>query len=227
MAERGTFVYEFSHVVVSLMLRHLGRLDLAGVEHVPPNGPLIVAANHLSNIDPVLLGAIFPRPIVFMGKEELAKLPGMGPISRAYGAFSVRRGEADRAAIRRSLEVLAAGRVLGLFPEGTRSRGGGLQEAKAGTGLIAIRSRAPVIPVGISGTAAMSPKRALFGRPEIRIRIGPPVPSPRIEGPLRGAAQAHTDRVMQAIAELLPEMQRGRHGVSTSAEPQSLERSNS
>lgn len=219
MAERGSFVYEFSRVVVAAMLRYLGRLDLAGLEHVPPTGPLIVASNHLSNVDPVLLGAIFPRPIIFMGKEELSKLPGMGPISRAYGAFPVRRGEADRAAIRRSLEVLAEGKVLGLYPEGTRSREGALQEAKAGTGLIAIRSGAPVVPVGVSGTARMTPRRVLFERPAIRIHVGPPIPSPRIEGARRGATQEHADRVMRAIAELLPEGQRGRHGMVADVQP--------
>lgn len=223
MTERGTLVYEFSRVVVSAMLRYLGRLDFAGVENVPPRGPVIIAANHLSNVDPVLLGAIFPRPIVFMGKDELTKLLGMGPISRAYGAFSVRRGEADRAAIRRSLEVLESGRVLGLFPEGTRSREGALQEAKAGTGLIALRSGAPVVPVGISGTARMTPGRVLSERPEVRIRIGAPIQSGPVRGPLRGAAQEHTDRVMRAIAELLPETQRGSFGAATSDRAQTVD----
>src|SRR5439155_21637482 len=106
------------------------------------DGPLIVVSNHFAWVDPVMLGAYFPRPLIFMAKQELWRRRPIGWIVERYGAFPVRRGEADRGAIRAALGILEAGGALGIFPEGTRSRSGVLSSPHPGAGLLALRSGA-------------------------------------------------------------------------------------
>jgi 1-acyl-sn-glycerol-3-phosphate acyltransferase len=215
MRERGTWFYELSGGLARFLIWLLGRLELHGVENVPTSGPVILAANHLSNADPVIIAAVLPRATVFMAKRELLRLPGMMWVVREFGSFTVRRGTADREAIRRALQALVEGRALGLFPEGTRSRSGALGEPYAGVGMLALRTGAPVVPIGISGTDQVSPFKILWRRPRIVVRVGEPIPTPRVSGALRGAAHEYTERVMEAIAELLPEQQRGRFAAVT------------
>jgi 1-acyl-sn-glycerol-3-phosphate acyltransferase len=210
MRERGTWFYELSGILARFLIWLLGRLELYGVEHIPRSGPVILAANHLSNADPVIVAAVLPRATVFMAKEELLKIPGMLWVVRHFGSFTVRRGAADREAIRRALEALEQGRALGVFPEGTRSRSGALGEPHAGVGMLALRTGAPVVPIAITGTDQVSPTKLLWRRPRIIVRVGEPMPSERTSGALRGAAHEYTERVMEAIAALLPEAQRGR-----------------
>jgi 1-acyl-sn-glycerol-3-phosphate acyltransferase len=210
MRERGPWFYELSGILARFLIWLLGRLELYGVENIPRSGPVILAANHLSNADPVIVAAVLPRATVFMAKEELLKIPGMVWVVKNYGSFTVRRGAADREAIRRALEALEHGRALGVFPEGTRSRSGALGEPHAGVGMLALRTGAPVVPIAISGTDQVSPTKMLWRRPRIVVRIGEPMPSERMSGALRGAAHEYTERVMEAIAALLPEAQRGR-----------------
>jgi 1-acyl-sn-glycerol-3-phosphate acyltransferase len=219
MRERGTWFYELSGVVARFLIWLLGRLEIHGVENVPASGPVILASNHLSNADPVIVAAVLPRATVFMAKEELLMVPGMHWVVVNFGSFTVRRGAADREAIRRALETLEQGKALGLFPEGTRSRSGALGEPHAGVGMLALRTGAPVVPIAISGTDEVSPTKMLWRRPRIVVRVGEPIYADRLDTALRGAAQEHTERVMMAIADLLPEQQRGRfarvaHGSS-------------
>ena len=151
-----------------------------------------------------------------MAKRELLRLPGMIWVVKAYGSFTVRRGAADREAIRRALEVLGEGRVLGLS-EGTRSKSGSLGEPYAGVGLLALRTGASVVPIGIRGTDLVSPFTPLWKRPRVVVTIGKPIPSSRVTGAVRGAARELTERVMSAIAGLLPSDQRGRFLTATDA----------
>jgi 1-acyl-sn-glycerol-3-phosphate acyltransferase len=215
MRERGTWFYELSGGLARILIWLLGRLELHGVENVPTSGPVILAANHLSNADPVIIAAVLPRATVFMAKRELLRIPGMIWVVREFGSFTVRRDAADREAIRRALEVLGEGRALGLFPEGTRSRSGALGEPHAGVGMLALRTGASVVPIGISGTDQVSPLKVLWRRPRIVVRVGQPMPTTRVSGALRGAAREYTEHVMGAIAELLPEQQRGRFAAMT------------
>jgi 1-acyl-sn-glycerol-3-phosphate acyltransferase len=217
MRERGTSFYELAGVLARFLIWLLGRLELHGVQNVPSRGPVILAANHLSNADPVIIAAVLPRATVFMAKRELLRIPGMTWVVRQFGSFTVRRDAADREAIRRALEALGAGRALGLFPEGTRSRSGALGEPRAGVGMLALRTGAPVVPIGISGTDQVSPLKILWWRPRIIVRVGEPIPAPRVSGALRGAAHEYTEHVMDAIAQLLPEHQRGRFAAVTNA----------
>ncbi len=165
---------------------------------------MLVAANHASFLDPPLLGAALPRPVYFMAKSELFTSPLLRPLLVRVGAFPVRRGQSDRSAIRRAVALLAAGRVVGMFPEGTRSTTGELQPAQAGVALLALRTGAPVVPVGLSGTGkAMPPGRAWPHRVPVAIKVGPPL---RFEH--RGRIDKEllrevSEQVMAAIARLI------------------------
>jgi 1-acyl-sn-glycerol-3-phosphate acyltransferase len=215
--QRGSLFYELCGILARCLIRLYSRFEIYGLDNIPASGPVILAANHISNADPVLLAATMPRPAVFMAKRELLRWPGMIWVVRAYGSFTVRRGAADREAIRRALKALGEGRVLGLFPEGTRSKSGALGEPFAGVGLLALRTGAPVVPIGIRGTELVSPRKPLWKRPRVVVTIGKPIPSPRVTGAVRGAARQHTERVMRAIAALLPANQRGRFLTATDA----------
>ena len=187
----------------------------SGDEHVPRGGPFILVANHCSNVDPLILGwAIGNRTnrlIHFMAKAEMRGWPILGWLAGQSGVFFVRRGEGDRAAQRFSLQALAAGRPLALHPEGTRSRDGRLQAGRSGAAFLAMRSGAPLLPVGIAGTHRIFPGRSRFPHPtRIVIRIGEPftlphVPDGRVD---RKVLAAGTELIMTAIAEQLPEDQR-------------------
>jgi len=201
--------YRWACFVSRLLTRILTRLEIEGLENVPKSGPVIVVMNHLSIVDPFMVAGFFPRPMVFMAKEEIYKIPGMRHITRWYGSFTVRRGEADREAIRNCIEVLQQGNVLGLFPEGTRSKTGFLGEVKAGVGLVIHRTGAPVVPIGIVGTGRVSPKRPFHLRPTVRVKIGPPVSFESGAGTARVAARSYSELVMRAIAAQLPDNQRG------------------
>lgn len=146
-----------------------------GLENIPESGPAIVAGNHTSFLDPPLIGAAMKRPVSFMAKAELFKVPLLGQFLRAVNTFPVHRGAADRSAIRSALEVVGRGDILGLFPEGTRNHTEELLPPQKGVASIALRSNAPVIPVGITGTSRDDRQRHPVRRPVIDIRFGPPV----------------------------------------------------
>lgn len=168
-----------------------------GRDNLPAEGGAILCSNHISWWDPPLVGCVVKRRVHFMAKEELFKIPILGSILPALGAFPVRRGTPDRSAIRQALRVLKDGQVLGIFPEGTRSKTGRLQKAEPGTALLAIKSQAPLVPVAILG-----PYR-LF-RP-IRVRIGAPFTveefyDQRLSSEVLGPA---SEKIMAKIAELM------------------------
>ncbi|MEW6047981.1 MAG: lysophospholipid acyltransferase family protein [Bacillota bacterium] len=149
------------------------RVRVTGLERVPRNGPVILAINHLSMLDPLLIGVVMPRPVCFMAKDELFRYPLLGQVLRWVYAFPVRRGEADREAIHHALKLLREERVVGVFPEGTRSRDGQLLELQGGTALLALKSGAPILPVAIAGTERAMPKGAWWPRRiAIDIRVG-------------------------------------------------------
>lgn len=186
---------------------------LYGQELVPMDGPILVVVNHLHNVDPVLAAISCPRPIHFMAKKELFSIPVIGPAIRLVGAFPVVRGRADRSAIRRARATLDQGIALGMFPEGTRSKSGGLKEGLPGAGLIAAQSGVPIVPMAITGSDRLPGNgsgntRGRFRR-GIEIRIGAPF---QLQLPGDGArltAAAATDQIMRALADILPEDYRG------------------
>jgi 1-acyl-sn-glycerol-3-phosphate acyltransferase len=202
---------------IGFVSRLLWRARIEGVEHLPRSGPFIVVANHCSNLDPLMMGWAtgnqIGRVVHFMAKIEMRGWPVIGWLATQAGVYFVRRGERDRAAQRFSLETLAAGKPIAIFPEGTRSKDGRLKEGKPGTALIAMRSGAPIVPAGISGTHRIFPGRSRWPHPtRVLIRFDAPfslehVPSGRLD---REALGAGTERIMAAIEALLPEDQRRR-----------------
>ena len=169
--------YRAAAVVVKPLMRTWFRIRLQGAGHIPAGGPVILASNHRSNMDPVLLAAAVRRPVTFMAKAELFVWP-LGWILRLIGQFPVQRGGIDREALRRSSAVLARGGVLGLFPEGTRGSGS-FATVHTGLAYIVLRQRCPVLPVAIFGTERV---RRRFGwlpfASPVRIVIGPPIDLP-------------------------------------------------
>jgi 1-acyl-sn-glycerol-3-phosphate acyltransferase len=170
-------VYRAASVVVKPLMRTWFRIRVEGAGHIPAGGPVILASNHRSNMDPVLLAAAVRRPVTFMAKAELFVWP-LGWILRLIGQFPVQRGGIDREALRQTSAVLARGGVLGLFPEGTRGDGG-FSSMHPGLAYIVLRERCPVLPVAIFGTERV---RRRFGwlpfAAPVRIVIGPPIDLP-------------------------------------------------
>ena len=135
----------------------LARLRVYGKERVPRNGGIVLALNHFSWLDPLAFGVASPRTIYYMAKIEAYRVPGLGQIMRAFGAFSVRRGESDREAVRTMRRVVREGEALGLFAEGTRQRSGVPGELQPGASMVALQEGIPVVPGAIHGTQTWRP----------------------------------------------------------------------
>ena len=132
---------------------HFGaRTKVYGKERVPMEGGLVIACNHFSWLDPAVLGWGCPRTIYYMAKIEAHRVPGLGQLIRAFGTFSVRRGESDREAVRMMREIVRDGRALGIFAEGTRQRGGVPGDVQPGAAMVALQEGVPVIPAAIHGS---------------------------------------------------------------------------
>lgn len=193
--------------LLALALFILGRWRVLGAEKTPRSGGLIVVANHLNFIDPPLLAASLPRRIHFMAKQELFDARS-GVFVRLYGAFPVRRFEADLQALRTARKLLQDGEVVGMFPEGHRS-GGEMIAAHPGTALLALQSGSPVLPVAITGSEQIRIPGALFRRPRVTVRVGEPFVMAREHRIDSVAIEQASIRIMRHIAELLPPRYRG------------------
>lgn len=214
----STWFYRPGAAISAFLLRRLGRPTVIGLDNVPRRGAFIMVANHRSLTDPLIVGwaagYLTHRVIHFMAKQEVRRWPIIGWLADKSGVFFVRRGEGNRGSQRAALEMLARGEPIALFPEGTRSRDGGLGVARGGAALLAMRSGAPLLPVAISGTERIFPGTSrLPHRANITVRIGQPFslphePSGRLD---RAALREGSERVMREIATLLPESQREPH----------------
>ncbi len=173
------------------------KIEARGVENLPAEGGAILACNHVTNFDifPMQLG--ISRPIFFMAKEELLRNPIVEYILRKGGVFPVYRGQKDEWAKRHTEKVLEHGQVLGLFPEGTRSKGRGLRTAKTGAARFAIKLGCPIVPMAVDGTHQVL--RSFPKRGRVTVTLGEPIYFQPEEGAL-----ALTDRMMFAIADMLP-----------------------
>ncbi|HKX47162.1 MAG TPA: lysophospholipid acyltransferase family protein [Gaiellaceae bacterium] len=145
-------VWAVGRPTIGTAVELLTRLRVYGRERVPMDGGLVVASNHLSWIDPPVLGAAIPRTLYFMAKVEAHRVPGLGQLMRSFGAFSVRRGESDRDAVRTMRQLVRDGHALGLFAEGTRQRSGVPGPVQPGAAMVAINEQVPVICSAIYGS---------------------------------------------------------------------------
>lgn len=150
-------LYYIGKIFCTLYYLIFGGLKSVGEENIPATGGVILAPNHISYADPPAVGCAMKRKVHYMAKEELFRPALFGRILLAVGAFPVRRGTADRKAIRHALDLLKEGKVICIFPEGARSLNGKLQEAEPGIGLIALKSGAPIVPVAVVGTDKILP----------------------------------------------------------------------
>jgi 1-acyl-sn-glycerol-3-phosphate acyltransferase len=207
--EPVSWFYHFSVGCTTLLLNVFSRWRVIGRERVPLRGPLLVVCNHQNNADPAILVAVMPRVIHQLAKQELFWGP-IGWMGRGIGAFPIRRGQSDRQAIKTALDYLERGSCVGIFPEGTRSRTGGLTAGQTGAGLLAVRSGARVLPVAIVGSGQLRNPAGVFSRPAIDIIFGEPFEIGSHEGKGRtAAAAAATEQIMIRIGALLPPGQRG------------------
>ncbi len=166
-------LYAFARCFFVAFFRWFFRAEVTGTEHLPKDGPVILAANHLSNWDPPFLACFLSRTVSYMAKVELFKNPVFAAAIRSCHAFPVKRGAADRGAVKAAMQVLKAGGVLGVFPEGTRSRTGEIQKAEAGVALFASMGNAPVVPAAILGTNEIFSGKKFF--PRLAVIYGEPM----------------------------------------------------
>jgi 1-acyl-sn-glycerol-3-phosphate acyltransferase len=205
--------------IVRVIVAIIADVHIIGRQNVPETGPLIIASNHLSWTDIPLIPAFLKRKVVYMAKEE-AFQGKVGWLVRFFGAFPVKRGEADRQSLRAAEEQLKAGRILGIFPEGTRSKIHKLGKAHAGMGMIALRSGAPVLPVAIYGTEHIFKKF----RPRITIIFGEPmILIPKGKKITREDIDQSTEQVMYRISSMLPPEYRGVYAEKLAASEAPIE----
>ena len=169
----------FKWSVVSPMLHVYFRGRIYGAEHVPQEGPLVVVSNHASDFDPPMLSNCVGRPVAFMAKEELFQVPVLKQAITLYGAYPVKRGSADRSAIRAALASLEQGWAAGVFITGTRTPDGRVTEPKLGAAMIAAKAQAPILPVCLWGTDTIFRKGSAIPRSvPVTVRIGELIPAP-------------------------------------------------
>ena len=208
--------YAFMRGLMRFMTRTflVGLFKVEGLENVPRQGPLVVCANHFATLDPPMVPAFLPRADTWnMAKSEYFRKPLMRWIFTRYHAFPVVRHSADRAALRRAFDLLKAGEVLIIYPEGTRVESGELATPEPGAGFIAQKAGCPVLPVALTGTRECLPKGSRWPRRvPVTLRFGEPflLPQRRPKGE-RISHEEASDAIMLAIAELLPPENRGRY----------------
>ena len=175
------------------------RTRVIGAENIPQNGAFILAANHVSNWDPPFLGTFIDREVCYMGKEELFKNPVMAWVCRHLYVFPVKRGAADKTAIKTAVKILRDGKCFGIFPEGTRSKTGKLGRAEAGVSLIAAMTKAPIIPAAIVDTEKIFSRDVKF--PRLAVVYGAPM---KFSGSTKdkAALENFAQEIMQEIAKL-------------------------
>jgi len=186
--------YSFAKSVVYGVLKPLYRFEVIGREHFPKEGGVLLCSNHIDVLDPPVVAINAPRPVNFMAKAELFSVPILGKMLSHLNAFPVKRGMSDREALRNGLAVLKEGKVLGLFPEGTRSKTGELGKGLAGAGFFALRTDAVVVPCAIIGPYKTFKRlKVVYGKPlnleELRER--------------KASAEETTELIMSEIRKLI------------------------
>ena len=191
-------IYGFVRVTFQAFFWIYFRMRRIGLEHVPRRGPVIIAANHRSFLDPFVIACMARRPMYYVAKQEIFKFSVVAWLLSSLGAFPVRRGAGDADMITTAKAILARGDIVLIFPEGTRTRPGALGEPKRGVGRLALETGVPVVPVAVIGTEAI--RRGWRIRPhKVRIRAGRALRFPQVDEPSKALAAAVTDRIWPCV----------------------------
>lgn len=164
--------------VIAPILHFYFRSNVYGIENVPKQGPLVIVSNHASDLDPPIVSVCMRRPVAYMAKEELFDVPILKQVITLYGAYPVKRGSADRSAIRSAMNSLEQGWAVGIFLQGTRTSDGKITEPKLGAALIAGKAKVPLLPVCIWGTHAVQRQGLIANPTPITVRIGEVITAP-------------------------------------------------
>lgn len=191
-------IYAVVKVILRVLFTVVLRMRVEGTENIPKEGPLVIASNHLSLLDPPVIGTAATRKVHFMAKQELF-VPILGDIYKILGAFPVRRGGADRAAIKHGIEILQSSQVLAIFPEGTRSKTGKLGKAEPGVLMMASKAMATIVPCCVIGTDFQRQGRIW---PKVTVRFGKPMYFPADAVINKEFLHNMTEDLMQRIAQL-------------------------
>lgn len=184
-------LYNFCRGLLRGLYRLLFRLEAIGVEHVPTEGGVLLCSNHVSLFDPPTVGVLLERKVHFMAKQELFKIPLFGKLIHELGAFPVKRGGVSKESIKISLNILRDGKVMGIFPEGSRHSEG---EGKKGAASFALRSGAAVVPVAIIGNYRLFSK--------VKVVYGTPIDMTPFQEDPKTAVDTLTDEIMKQIEQL-------------------------
>jgi 1-acyl-sn-glycerol-3-phosphate acyltransferase len=191
-------LYSIGKFFFKVILKVLLRLEVYGIDNIPVEGGFILASNHMSNLDPVVLGVACPTDLNFMAKEELFKNKFFSWVLRRVNAFPLKRASADLAAIKQAIRRVNRGQALLIFPEGSRQAGGHLGDPKSGIGFLAAKLNVPVVPAFIRGTdAALAPGAKFIRLKKVSVHFGKQITVER-----RMAYQDTALRIMEAISHL-------------------------
>ena len=187
-------IYQVCRSLAGAFYSVVFRLEGRGMENVPSEGPVILCANHTSNHDPLVVAVCLKkRPVTFMAKAELFRVPVLGPLIRKLGAFPVKRGGVSKESIKHSIELLKSGKVITIFPEGSRSNSGGA--GKKGAAMLALRSQAAVVPIAILGSYKPFHRTTVI--------YGPPVDLAEFAGGGSDQLEAATEKIMSVIRNMV------------------------
>jgi 1-acyl-sn-glycerol-3-phosphate acyltransferase len=198
--------YDIAHAAARILIHTVARVHVEGTQHFAQQPPLILATNHLTSWDPPLILALAPRHLrlTVLAADKWRKVLPVLLVFNAMGAVWVKRGEVDRAALRACLNILARGGAMGMSPEGTRSKTGGLQKGRSGVAYLALKANTPVLPIAIWGVEQIGRNLRRLHRTNVYVRAGPPL---RMDPAL--SLDDNTDHLMRAIATMLPAQYRG------------------
>jgi 1-acyl-sn-glycerol-3-phosphate acyltransferase len=201
----GKRIYRFLHRIAQPLFKSLVDFEVKGQEHVPPTTGGMIMSNHVSYLDPVFLGAAVPREFNYIARDDLFEVKYFSDFIRYFNAVPIKRGKPDLKNLRNILSMLKEGKLLLMFPEGTRSSDGTLGEGLEGAGFIAYRANVPVIPVFLKGTEIILPKHAKgIKRAKVSVRFGPAVELTELRK-MRRAREAYkpiAQEIMKGIAAL-------------------------
>ena len=198
--------YSIAYLILVPLFKVLFRYKIEGGENIPKEGPFILASNHASYLDPAMSAlAAAPREVNFMAKASLFRFPVFGTFLRMMNSFPVNRDIIDRAAIITTIRLLSEGKPVVMYPEGTRVKGGKLGEALPGVAMLAVKTGAPIVPVGIIGTGDVLPVGAKFPRlKKLIARVGEPIRVESLVATERKAKEAElTGKMMAEIGKLV------------------------